>query len=467
MSSNIEQTSALGRRLRVELSWEDFNTHLQKELKAFQPRAKIPGFRPGKAPLNLIDRDYGQIRQDVVRTLVGQKLDELMTKDKVTLAAEPTFHAEMIVTNQPVVFTIDFEVPPTVDPKDLAGVAIERTVAEVTDKDIEETIEQLRQQMRTYEPADTAAADGDKIAAKLTVAVDGADSETYDNFDVTLGEGRMIPGFEAALVGVKAGETREFTVNFPENYQHKPYAGKPGTFTAVVSKVLKPQLPSVDAVFAEKYGVTEGGVEGLHRELRNELTRELDWKLQQLLKDTVFDALYQQNPMEVPQAQVKQESQRLLRNMFNQYTQHMPKAQLEKLFANLDPSMMAGEAKKRVTLSYLVEALVEKYQLKVAPEQVRTLIEQRASMYNEKADIINEVMNDPKLMSEYEGVALEDLLVTQLLSNAKVTDIKKTFSEVMRPAKPAAEEHVHDENCNHDHDHKHDHKHKHEEEQAS
>ena len=464
MAFSIEQLSTLERRLKGDIAWDAFAPRVQKELQVAQRKAKIHGFRPGKAPLSLIDREYGPTsRVDAARTVMSETLEEAMTTEKLSLAAYPHFHLEPIEVGQAVQFHIDFEVLPEVEPKDIQGASIERVVADVTDADVDETLLQLRKQMHTYEPSEKAAAQGDKIAASLTVAVDGAESETYPNFEVTLGEGRMIPGFEDALLGVKAGEIRTFTVNFPEAYQHKPYAGKPGQFTAEVSQILTEKLPELDDAFAVNYGIAEGTVDALRKELRQELTRELNWKLQQLLKDKVFDALYKHNPIEVPASQVKQESVRLLRNTFSQYTKHLPKAQAEQLFKNLDSSLMADEAKKRVTLSYVVEALVKQYDLKADPEQVRALIELRASMYNERADIIQNIMHDPKLMEEYESAAIEDLLVNRLLENAKVTEIKQSFTEVMRPAKPEADLHAgHD----HDHDH-HDHDHVHEEEQTS
>lgn len=338
--SSIEQTSTLGRRLSGEFSWTDFYAKLEQELQAFRQRAKVPGFRPGKAPLNLIDRDYPQIRNDVARTLMAQLLSDKMEQGEISLADEPLFHVDNIVTGEPVRYRIEFEVLPTFEAKDLNGVTIDKVVADVADSDIEETIKQLQEQLQTFEPAEKVAAKGDKIECKLTVAVEGQEPETYEDFEVVLGEGRMIPGFETELEGVKAEETKAFTINFPEGYQHKAYAGKPGHFTAVVKRILTPNLPPVDEVFAIKYGVTAGGIEAFHQELRQELTRELGWKLQQQLKDVVFAKLYEQNPIEVPESQVRRESVRIMRNMFNEYAKHIPKAQLDSMLKHANPSMI-------------------------------------------------------------------------------------------------------------------------------
>lgn len=462
MSYKIEQTSTLGRQLHGDFPWDTVAPRIQKEAEVIQRKAKIAGFRPGKAPLNLIQREYGaNIYAEVVNNLMGDTLSEAMTKDNLSLASYPTYKPQQMVQGESVKFVIEFEVLPEVNPKDLTGKQITRVTAEVTDKVIDDTIEKLRGQMRTYAAVDRAAAKDDKVEAKLTVAVEGAENEVYDDFFVVLGEGKMIPGFEDALIGVKTGETREFDTNFPENYQHKPYAGKTGRFTAEVKQVLGSVLPEIDDAFAVQYGIAEGTVAALRTELRHELERELGWKLKQKLKDQVFDAVYELNTIEVPASQVKEESMRLMRNAFEQFTKQMSKADKDKLFANMDSSLMAGEAKKRVTLSYVINALVKQHDLKADPERVRQLVEQRASLYNEKEHIINEIMNNPKLLQEYEGLAIEDQLVDLLLQTAKVIDEPSSFDEIMTPAQPeyqaapAEHEHVHDEHCAHGHQDEH------------
>jgi trigger factor len=433
MQPVVETLSGLKRRVDLSVSVADVEKEVQAQLKRVARTAKLPGFRPGKVPMNMLERSHGPgIRYDVINTQVGRAFEQAVDSAQLRIAGAPSIEAKTEgVPDDTLAFSATFEVYPEISLPDLAGLSVTRYDSPVSDAQVDQTIEVLRKQRATYEAREgRAAQDDDRVTLDFAGTIDGVPFEggKADDFPFVLGQGRMLPEFEAAAKGMKAGDTKVFPLTFPEDYQGKEVAGKTAEFTITVKEVAQAVLPAVDAEFAKTLGQAEGDVEKLKADIRKNVEREAKMRLLVRTKNSVMDALAEAAKFEVPAALVENDVNSRVAAAREELKQRgLPNADS----IPIPPEAFSTESERRVRLGLLVSELVKQAQLQAKPEQVRARIEEFAQNYEEPAQVVSYYLSDRQRRAEIEAIVVEDNVVSYVLEKAKVADEQVPFDQLM------------------------------------
>ena len=433
MQPVVETLSGLERRVDLSVAVADVEKEVQAQLKRVARTAKVPGFRPGKAPLAMLERSHGPgIRYDVINSQVGRAFEQAIDNAKLRVAGAPSLEPKTEgVADDTLAFTATFEVYPDVAVPDLSGLSVTRYATDVTDAEVDKTIDVLRKQRATFEPREgRAAQDGDRVTLDFAGTLDGVPFEggKAENFPFVLGQGRMLPEFEAAAQGLKAGETKVFPLKFPDDYQGKEVAGKTAEFTITVKEVAEGVLPEVNGDFAKALGQPEGDVEKLKADIRTNIEREVKARTQGRTKASVMDALVEAGKFDVPKALVDSDVQNRVQAAREELKQRgVPNAESVPIPAEA----FATESERRVRLGLLVSELVKQAQLQAKPEQVRARIEEFAQNYEQPAQVVSYYLTDRQRRAEIEAIVLEDNVVQHVLEKAKVTEEQVPFDQLM------------------------------------
>ena len=432
MQVSVEELSTLERRVRVEIPEDRIASQVEDRLKNLSRTTKIDGFRPGKVPLKLVQKRYGdQVRAEVVGETLRSSFYEALTEKQLNPAGQPKIEPEETEAGQGLTYTATFEVYPEVKPVPVDQLHIERPTCEVSDADVDQMIETLRKQQQELEPVERAAGDGDTVQVDFVGRVDGEVFEGGEGQDmqVEIGANRLLPGFEEGLKGTVAGDNRTIDVTFPDDYGKAELAGKPATFDVTVKQVLEPRLPELDTAFFEKFGVTDGNLDDFKAEVKRNMEREAEQTLRNQTKEAVMDAIYNANSVEIPATMVDQEKERLAEQYKNNLRQYgLGDEQLDSL---VDKEAYADEARKRAALQLLVRELIQANDFKAETSEIRALIEKNASGYENPEEIVNWYFADKSRLSEVEALVLEDKLIDWILEQATVTDKPLSFDALM------------------------------------
>jgi trigger factor len=439
MQTTIETLGQLERRLNVAVPRAQIEGEVEKRLARLAKTVKLPGFRPGKVPLKMVVQQYGQsVRSDVISDAVQTSFNEAVREQNIRVAGYPRIEPkqgaqpEGETADGAFEFSAVFEVYPEIKLGDLASIAIERPQVEVTPADIDRTLEVLRKQRAVYQPVTRGAQEGDRTLVDFTGTIDGVEfpGGQAQDFAISVGEGRMLPEFEAALKGAAAGETRAFALTFPADYHGKEVAGKTAQFALTVKQVNAPEIPPLDSAFATAFGIKSGSVDDLRAEVESNLKLELKRKLDATLKDQALKGLRQVTELTLPRQLVEQEALQLARRMAANLQQQGMKPEDIKL----SPDMFRPQAEERVALGLILAEVVRDKQLEARPEQVRALVQDVAQTYEQPDAVVRWHFEKPERLSEFEALAVERNVVEWVLSQAKVTDAPTTFEALMGPA---------------------------------
>lgn len=430
MQVSVEATSALERRMTVGVPAARIESAVDKSLQQTARRAKVPGFRPGKVPMSVIRQRYeGAARQEALGDLIQETFYEAVVEQKLNPAGAPSIEPKVFEKGKDLEYVATFEVFPEIKLAGFEGIAVERPQAEVGDADVDTMLDVLRKQNTRFEAVERAAENGDQITIDFVGKIDGEAfaGGSAKGVPLVLGSGRMIPGFEDALVGVKAGEERVINPTFPEDYQNLDLAGKTAEFTVNVTAVAAPALPELNDAFFALFGVKEGGLEGFRAEVRKNMERELRQAIKTKVKNQVMEGLLETNPVEVPKALVADEVNRLRVQAVQQFGGNIKPE-------NLPAELFEEQAKRRVVLGLIIAEVVKQNELKPDETRVRALIEEMASAYQEPEQVVAWYLKNEKQLNEVRSVVLEEQVVDTVLSKAKVTDKSVSYEEAVKPA---------------------------------
>jgi trigger factor len=423
--ANVETLGTLERRVSMSVPPEDIERKVDERLKQLARNVKMAGFRPGKVPLKLVAQTYGpQVRSEVLSDTVQKAFSDAVREANLRVAGYPRVEKKSDSE-----FSATFEIYPEVKVGDLSAAAIERPRVTVDDAAIDKTLDILRKQRTRFVAAERAAHDGDRVTADFTGTIDGQPFEggKAEGFVFLLGEGRMLPDFDAAARGMSAGEEKTFELKFPDDYHGKDVAGKSASFHLKISKVEAPQLPELDAEFAKSLGVADGDVSRMRGEVRANVEREVAKRTEARVKAQALQALLEATPLELPKSLVQMEAQGLVERASADLQSRGVKPDA----VPLDPKHFEDTAKRRVALGLIIGQLREAENLAPKPAEVRALIEQEAQTYESPAEVVKWFYMQPQRLSEMEGVALEANVVKWVLSKAKVADKDLSFDELM------------------------------------
>ncbi|MBI5891648.1 MAG: trigger factor [Nitrosomonadales bacterium] len=430
--SNVETLSGLQRRLNASIPQQQLRGEMEARLKHIGRTAKVHGFRPGKVPYKVLEQQYGQsVQQEVLGESLQRSFAEAAMANKLQVAGYPQFEIKTADLNAPQIeFSATFEVYPEVAIGDISGESIDRVTFTLSDADVEETITTLRKQRAEFRKADRAAKNDDQVRIDFTGKLDGVVFEGGEarDFAVVLGTGRMLPDFEKAIVGMKAGETKSFDMTFPADYHGKDVAGKQVTFTIAVHAVEEAHLPEVNAEFAKSLGAVDGDVEKLKQEIRDNVGREAQRRAKGRNKDSAMELLLKVAQLDVPKALLESEAQQLMQQALQDMEGRgikIPKG------TQLPTDMFMERAGKRVKLGLILAELIKKHELKAKPEQVKALVQEFAQSYEHPEEVVRWYNADPARLREVENLVLEDNVVAWVMAGAKVSDKAVTLTELM------------------------------------
>lgn len=430
MEATTAQANELERRIDLSIAIADVEKEMEPRLRRMGRNMKVPGFRPGKVPFAMVKQQYGdQARHEVLSEQLDRAFGEAVTAQNLHVAGYPRLEPKATESTTHMEFTAVFEVYPEFVPGDLSAAEIERPTLEVGAAEIEKTLDILRKQRVRYDNADRGAAKEDRVVIDFTGKKDGVAFQggSATDYPFVLGQGMMLPDFENAVEGAKAGESKTFDLTFPEDYHAKDLAGQTVQFEITVKQVQGPRLPDVDADFAKMMGVTDGDVEKMRAEVEANLKREVKRRIEAKVKDQVMEALLKANPISVPASLVDMEIQRLMQSA----RKDMEQRGMKVTDMPLQPEWFADQAKRRVTLGLILAEVVKTESLQATPEQVRGMVEDMAASYEQPEEVIRWYYAQPQRLSDVEGVAIESNVVEWVLGKAKVTDKAAVFDELM------------------------------------
>ena len=432
MQANLETLSALERRLSVSLPATDIDHEVESRLKRLSRTVKMHGFRPGKVPLKVVEQHYGpQVRQEVLGDAMQKSFGEAVRQQNLKVAGYPRF--ELAPRNDGAIefqYRATFEIYPEVTVGDIAGAAIERPAFEVGEAEVDKTIEIMRKQRTRYEPVERTAQTGDRVTIDFRGTLDGADfpGASGSGQQAVLGEHRLLPDFEAGVIGMKPGESKAFDVRFPDDYQGREVAGKTARFEVTLSHLAAPRLPEVDAGFAKSLGVADGDLAKMRAEIRANLEREVKAKLRSRLRDQAMQALLDATRIDAPRSLVQIEIERMKAGARQELAARGVKVTEE---TPLPVDLFEQQARRRVNLGLILGELVRMHTLHAKPEQVRALVEEQAQSYERPEEVVKWFYATPERLRDIESTALEDNVVAWALGIAKVADKTVDFDDLM------------------------------------
>lgn len=432
MQANLETLSGLERRLSVAVPLTEIDVEVQSRLKNITRTAKMPGFRPGKVPFKVVQQQYGaSVRQEVLGATLEKSFGDAVRDNNLRVAGYPKFDAAPPVEGSAdFQYSATFEVYPEFKVGDIASKTIDRVKLEVGDAEVDKTLDIMRKQRVTYDIVDRAAQKEDRLEISYKGTIDGTPFEggTAEKQNAVLGEGRLLPDFEAALVGLKTGDSKGFDLKFPDDYHGKEVAGKTAHFDVTVSEVAAPKLPQIDAEFALSLGVPDGDLAKMRGEVKANLEREVKQRLKAKTKDQVMQALLDATPVDVPKSLIDMEIQ-TLQNMMreNMASRGMP----VKDDVPMPAEIFTAQAQRRVSLGLILGELVRENNLHARPEQVRASVDLQAQSYEKPDEVVKWFYSQPDRLRDTESVVLEENVVEWALGVAKAEDKAITFDELM------------------------------------
>ncbi|MCS3805881.1 trigger factor [Chromobacterium alkanivorans] len=431
MQVQLETLSNLERRMNIALPMAAIDAQVAERLKRVARNAKIQGFRPGKAPLKIVEMNYGaQVREEVMGEQVQQGFYSAVSEQKLRVAGYPRFEPVAAGDDKEnFKFAATFEVYPEVKVGELAGKEVEKPLTPVTDAEIEKTIEILRKQRTRYNRVEREAAAGDRVIIDFKGAIDGVAFEggSSENFPFVLGQGQMLAEFEAGVTGMKEGDIKSVEVSFPEDYHGKDVAGKTAVFEILLKNVAEAALPEVNDEFAKLLGIADGDVEKMRAEIRKNVEREVKRRLQARTKENVMQALLDSTEIELPKALVSLEIGRLV----EQARRDMQQRGMNVKDMPFPPELFAQQAERRVALGLILSEVVDSNKLEAQPDQVKAMITEFADSYEDPAEVLTWYYASPDRLEGPTSMVLEDNVVEFVLSKANVVEKELSFDALM------------------------------------
>jgi trigger factor len=429
MASQLETTGGLERRLTLSVPTAELTKKMQERYRSLARTVRMPGFRPGKVPLKMIEQSYGQqVQSEILGDAVTKAFSDAVDEHKLRVAGQPSIEAKD-GGEEAAAFTATFEVYPEVALADPDALKVERFTCEVGEAEVTKTIDVLRKQRTRWNEVQRPAQNGDRVTVDFVGKLDDVAFEggSATDFQMVLGEGRMLPDFEAGAVGKPAGETGSFDVAFPEDYSAKELAGKTARFELTVKKVEEPELPALDSEFAAQMGVKDGNLEKFQGDVRANLEREVSQRLKARTKTSVMDQIGELAKIDLPKSLVDQESQALAERM----REDLKGRGVDMKDLPVPPDAFKEQAERRVRLGLIVAEIVKKHGLQAKPDQIRKQIEEFAQTYENPPEVIRWYFSDKNRLAEVEALVVEQNVVDWVLQKGQVTDKALTFDELM------------------------------------
>ncbi len=424
MQVSVQVGEGLKREMRVDLPADDIEAEIDKRLQRFARSARIPGFRPGKVPAQILRQQYGkQLRDEIFGEMVQSTFPTAVRQEQLDVVGLPVITPDIDQKARRYAYKAVFEVLPVVELQPFAGTKIRRPVCEITESDIDTMIDRLRKQRLEWKEVERGAREGDQVKVAFKGSMDGKPFEggTAENFPIQIGSEQMMPGFEEQLLGATAGEVRDFDLRFPEDYHAQHLAGQQAHFDVSIDSVSEPLEPEVDEAFVRDMGVSSGDLADFRADVRVNMEREMRRRINDLVKARVMDALIEANTIDLPEAIINQEAS-AMREMLAK-SASSPQVTLPDAF-------YADMARRRVAIGFLIGEATKSYGLSVDEGAVRAKINELAAGYDQPHEFIDYYQSNQDRLSQVQAGLLEEMVVARLLEDAQVEDETKSFFEL-------------------------------------
>lgn len=428
MEVSVEQTSELGRKMTITLPESAVQTQMAPRLKKMASQARIDGFRRGKVPTSIVAKMYGpQVREEILSDLIQSSYFDALKENDLNPAGYP--HIDVLNNADGFSYTAAFEVYPVVSLEGVDSLNVTQQIATIEESDVDTMIAKLKEQRKTWEIVERAAENDDRMTIDFSGSAEGENftNGKVEGHAVEIGAGNMIPGFEENLLGLKVGDTKTFTVSFPEDYPNEKLANKAAEFEIEVKQIEKPILPEIDAEFIKAYGLEKGSVETFRHDVKENLQRELKNKLQANLKSATFTALYEKISLTLPNSLVDEEVEEQLKP----YKEMAKKNKIDFNAMNLPREAFEAEAKKRVALGLIVGEIIHKNELNVDEDKVRARVEDMSKSYENPAQVVEWYYKDENRLKDVRQMTMEEQVTDWLLAKATITTENVDFNTVM------------------------------------
>ncbi|TXH03522.1 MAG: trigger factor [Nevskiaceae bacterium] len=439
MEVHVEAPGGLRRQMRVRVPAERVSQAVGERLKRMAARAKIPGFRPGKAPFSVIQQQYGEsARLDAVSDIVQQTYPEALGQAGVNPAGMPKIDITVEKPGEALEYVAHFEVYPEIKLADLSSLKIEKPAVEVTEADVDKLVDNLRKARRTLNDVSRAAQDGDSVTVDFLGTLDGVAFAGSEGKDITfeIGQGQFLPDLEKGIAGHAAGESFSVDVSFPEDYRAENLRGKTAQFAVTLKAVKEPKLPEIDADFLKAHGVAEGeGVDALRTKGRAALEKERDKAIQNRLKSQALDQLLAINPIDVPAALIEQEIPRMRQEAGARM--NMAKINEDKLKELLPDALFEPQARRRVALGLLIGEVIKNREIKLDAARVEKALSDMAGDYEQPEQVKQFYRSRQDLMQGLSAMVLEDQVVDSLVAGVAPTAVAMSLDELLKPQQQA------------------------------
>jgi trigger factor len=435
MEVNVESPGGLRRQMRVRVPADRVAKAVADRLNRYASRAKLPGFRPGKAPRKVIEQQFGDsARMDAISDIVQQTYPEALSQAGVNPAGQPKIDITVEKAGEPLEYVADFEVYPEIKLQSLDAMVIDKPLVEVTEADVDRLIDNLRKARRSFDGVERAGAAGDRVTVDFLGKLDGEPFAGGEGKDVQfeIGASQFLPDLENGIVGHSAGETFSVDVNFPEDYRAENLRGKTAQFEVTLKKVEAATLPAIDDEFLKAHNVEDGaGEAGLRSKCKAALEKERDKGVQNRLKAQALDQLLATNPIDVPEALVQQEIPRLRQEAAARM--NMPAADAEKLKQMMPDNLFEPSARRRVSLGLLIGEVIKAQQIKLDPERLDKALDGIAADYEHPEQVKTYYRSRQDLMQGLSAMVMEDQVVDALLAAVKPNEQPLTLDELLNP----------------------------------
>jgi trigger factor len=426
MQVSLTATGGLERRLEVAVPAQAVTSEIETRLQQLARTARLKGFRPGKVPMPVVRKQFGeQVRAEVVNDLMRKSFAEAVSREQLTPAASPRIQPIALEPGSDLKYAAVFEVMPEVKVAPFTSIQLQRPAAQVTEADVDAMIESMRRQRPDFQEVARPAQTTDRVTVDYDGTVSGVAFAGGEGREVpfVIGSGQVLSQFDTAATGASLGETRQVSVTYPENHGSKGLAGKTAEFTLTVKKIEEQMLPPVDEAFCRAYGVEEGGIEALRTEVRASMEREMTSVIRGRLRTQVMGALYRNNPLEVPKALVEDAIQQM-------------QADAGRRAGARDASQIPAReqfveaARQRVALGMIMNEIVRNLALTLDRARVQTRVEDLVASFPNPEETRRQYLSNPEAMRQIESAVLEDQAIDAIVDKASVTDQPASFREL-------------------------------------
>jgi trigger factor len=429
MQVSVEKTSELSRKLIISVPKDFIQEKVDTRIKSMGQKLKVDGFRPGKAPLHVVKKMYtNQVNEEVVNEFINTSYQDAIKDNELNPTNYP--HIQVIDEPDDFKYSAEFEVYPEISLESLSQLEVSRPVSTVTDIDVDNVIEKLRDQRKTWDSVNRPVREHDRVTLEFTGICEGENftDGKVDGFEVVIGSKQMIPGFEENLEGLETNATKTFELTFPENYRESKLAGKPATFEIMVIKVEAPVLPEIDTEFFKSFNENIDSLDSFRIDVQENLEREMELALRARLKNAILQALYEKLEIPVPKSLIDLEIKNLKKNFLDANKQQNNK-QVD--LQQLPGEVFEEQAKQRVALALIIGEIIDVNSIKLDEQKVRAAIETMAKSYEHPEMVINWYYSDKSRLNDVQQMVMEEQAIDWIIEQAKISDEQVSFSDIM------------------------------------